>query len=46
MFFRYIIRDDELGVLVTSYPPYQDGSDFIEALRDTFAELVILLDKD
>lgn len=42
----YIIRDDELGVLVTSYPPYQKGSDFIEALRATFAELVIILDKD
>lgn len=42
----YMIRDDELGVLVTSYPPYQKGSDFIDALRDTFAELVVILDKD
>ncbi|CAH1989184.1 unnamed protein product [Acanthoscelides obtectus] len=42
----YIIKDDELGVLVTSYPPYQNGSDFIQALRETFEELVTLLQKD
>ncbi|VEN41671.1 unnamed protein product [Callosobruchus maculatus] len=42
----YIIKDDELGVLVTSYPPYQNGSDFIQALRETFEELVVLLQKD
>ncbi|ERL94621.1 hypothetical protein D910_11897 [Dendroctonus ponderosae] len=42
----YIIRDDELGVLVTSYPSYQNGSDFISALREAFAELVNILDKD
>ncbi|CAG9855125.1 unnamed protein product [Phyllotreta striolata] len=42
----YIIKDDELGVLVTSYPPYHKSSDFIEALKGTFEELVYLLQKD
>ncbi|XP_057658720.1 carnitine O-palmitoyltransferase 2, mitochondrial [Diorhabda carinulata] len=42
----YIIKDDELGVLVTSYPPYHRGSDFIDSLRGTFDELVNLLQKD
>ncbi|KAF7270186.1 hypothetical protein GWI33_016801 [Rhynchophorus ferrugineus] len=42
----YMIKDDSLRVLVSSYPPYQNGSDFVSALRDTFAELVIILDKD
>ncbi|KAJ8930444.1 hypothetical protein NQ314_016771 [Rhamnusium bicolor] len=32
----YIIKDNELGVLVTCYPPYQSGSDFIDSLRGTF----------
>ncbi|XP_056646339.1 carnitine O-palmitoyltransferase 2, mitochondrial [Diorhabda sublineata] len=41
----YIIKDDELGVLVTSYPPYHRGSDFIDSLRGTFDELVSLLQK-
>ncbi|XP_050519122.1 carnitine O-palmitoyltransferase 2, mitochondrial [Diabrotica virgifera virgifera] len=42
----YIIKDDELGVLVTSYPPYHRSSDFIESLKGTFDELVYLLQKD
>ncbi|XP_018578914.1 carnitine O-palmitoyltransferase 2, mitochondrial [Anoplophora glabripennis] len=42
----YIIKDDQLGVLVTCYPPYQSGSDFIDSLRGTFDELVNLLQKD
>ncbi|CAH1153589.1 unnamed protein product [Phaedon cochleariae] len=42
----YIIKDDELGVLVTSYPPYQNGSDFIDSLRSTFEKIVGLLQKD
>lgn len=44
--FRYIIKDDELGVLVTCYPPHQNGSDFIEALRGTYEELRYLLQTD
>ncbi|KAG5878019.1 hypothetical protein JTB14_014260 [Gonioctena quinquepunctata] len=42
----YSIKDDELGVLVTSYPPYQNGSDFIDALQISFEEIVSLLQKD
>lgn len=48
LFFRYIIKDDELGVLVTCYPPYQNGSDFIDALQGTYEELrnLLLSDQD
>lgn len=42
----YMIRDDSLGVLVTSYPPYQNGSDYIQALKITFEEIVNILLKD
>lgn len=41
-----MIKDDSLGVLVTSYPPYQNGSDFIQALKGTFEELVNVLQAD
>nr|XP_023028617.1 carnitine O-palmitoyltransferase 2, mitochondrial-like [Leptinotarsa decemlineata] len=42
----YIIKEDELGVLVTSYSPYQNGLDFIDALQGSFEEITNLLEKD
>lgn len=43
--FRYVIRDDSLGVLVTSYPPHRDGKEFIDALKLTFDEILRILHK-
>ncbi|XP_060537117.1 carnitine O-palmitoyltransferase 2, mitochondrial [Cylas formicarius] len=40
----YTIKDDQLRILVTCYPPYHSASKGIDALRQSFEELTAILD--
>ncbi|XP_071449222.1 carnitine O-palmitoyltransferase 2, mitochondrial isoform X1 [Hetaerina americana] len=41
----YLIADNMLGTIVTSYPPHRDGADFVNCLRKSFEDIYRVLVK-
>lgn len=43
LLYRYGIRDNELGAVVTSYKGHSNGNDFIEVLNQSYKKILPII---